>query len=210
MTQPAGQRTAGIVLAAGVGSRFGGGKMMAEVNGRPMLQHVLDIAALAELVPVIVVLGNDAAQIEAAIEWRSEIRVRNEQPERGISSSLKLGLEAVNDSDRALILLGDQPLVMLDQIRRIVAADADPSRPIVVPLRGGQAGNPVLLEREAWPSAAALNGDRGMSQLFATHSDLVRYVDVEGTSSDIDTPQDLARITAATEPTAREAHADGR
>lgn len=192
--------TAAVILAAGLASRFGGGKMLATVNGAPMLQHVLDLCAAAELRPVIVVLGNDADQIEAAVAWRGETRVRNPDPSRGISSSVALGLgELRDDVNRALVLLGDQPFLTLENVRVITAAPTDPAKPIVVPCHAGQAGNPVLLERHAWPLANALDGDRGMSQLFTTHPELVRYVDVDTTSADIDTPDDLVRMTARTE-----------
>ncbi|MGI8928934.1 MAG: nucleotidyltransferase family protein, partial [Candidatus Limnocylindrales bacterium] len=165
--------------------------------GRPMLQHVLDRAAAAELRPVIVVSGDDTDQIEAAIVWRGETRVRNPDPSRGMSSSVALGLgELGDDVDCALVLLGDQPFLTLENVRAMTAAPRDPAKPIVVPRHAGQAGNPVLLERAAWPLAIRLTGDRGMSQLFTRHPELVRYVDVDTTSPDIDTPDDLVRITA--------------
>lgn len=193
--------TAAIVLAAGHGTRFGGGKMLAQIAGRPMLQHVLDLAAAAALDPVVVVLGNDSEQIEAAIEWRTEIRVLNGHPERGISGSLKVGLEAIGDSDSALILLGDQPLLTLDQIRTILSTNRDSAEPVVVPRYGdSQPGNPVLLARSAWPLALALTGDQGMSQLFATRPGLVRYVDVPGRNDGIDTPADRAALSRGGEP----------
>ena len=193
--------TAAVILAAGRGTRFGGGKMLAQVAGRPMLQHVLDLVATAGLDPVVVVLGEDAEAIQTALTWRSEILVRNEHPERGISSSLKLGLQALTDSSRALVLLGDQPLLTLDQIRTICAMERDPSRPIGVPRYGdGRPGNPVLLDREAWSLAAALTGDRGMSQLFDSHADLIRYVNLAGRNPDIDTAADLDAVSRGGEP----------
>ena len=69
-----------IVLAAGAGSRFGGHKLLATVEGRPILQHVLDRLAEAGLADVIVVIGDDADEVETAITWRSERRVRNPDP----------------------------------------------------------------------------------------------------------------------------------
>jgi molybdenum cofactor cytidylyltransferase len=184
--------TAGLILAAGLGTRFGGRKMLAQVRGRPMLQWVLDLSAEAELEPVIVVLGRDADDIEAALDWRHELRLRNPEPSRGISSSVSLGLEVLAESDRVLVLLGDQPYLSVGQIGAIASSQTDPTRPVLVPrYSNGQTGNPVLLERAAWRYASELEGDRGMSQLFERHPELVRYVDVEGENPDIDTTEDL-------------------
>ena len=167
--------------------------MLADVDGRPMLQHVLDLAAAAELDPVVVVLGDDAEEIERSIRWGAERRVRNPDPGRGLSSSVALGLAAVDGAKRALVLLGDQPFLTAENVRVITAVPRDVARPIVVPRYGGVPGNPVLLESEAWPLAAALDGDRGMSQLFRVYPERVRYVDIPGQNPDIDTLDDLER-----------------
>jgi len=84
-----------IVLAAGSGSRFGGGKLLATFGGRPVLQHTLDAIAGAPVDDVVVVLGAEAPAIEAAIDWRTERRVVNPAPEDGLSSSLRVGFGAV-------------------------------------------------------------------------------------------------------------------
>jgi molybdenum cofactor cytidylyltransferase len=189
--------TAGLILAAGLGTRFGGRKMLASVRGRPMLQWVLDLAEAAELEPVVVVLGQDADDIEAALDWRHELLLRNPDPAQGISSSVNLGLEALTGSaDRVLVMLGDQPFLSVEQVNVITSADADPARPIVVPRYSkGRKGNPVLLEHAAWRYAAELEGDRGMSQLFKRHRELVRYVELEGKNPDIDSAEDLAKFS---------------
>ncbi|HEY7940414.1 MAG TPA: NTP transferase domain-containing protein, partial [Candidatus Limnocylindrales bacterium] len=83
-----------VVLAAGAGSRFGGGKLLAPLEGRPVLQHVLDTLAAAGLTNVVVVLGEDAEAVETALRWRTERRVRNPDPARGLASSLQVGLAA--------------------------------------------------------------------------------------------------------------------
>ena len=128
-------RTVGLVLAAGAGSRFGGGKLLASVGGRPVLQHVLDALAAAGIDDVIVVLGRDVAAIEDAISWRGESRVVNPDPERGLSSPLRVGFAAVPaDADAVLVALGDQPLVPVETIRALVAAPVHGGRSIVVPV----------------------------------------------------------------------------
>lgn len=188
---------AAVVLAAGLGSRFGGGKMLADVGGRPMLQHVLDLAARVALSPVIVVLGSDADAVEAAIDWRREQRLRNPHPGDGLASSLRLALAPLARSERALVLLGDQPFLTVDQVKLLLAAPRVPARPIVVPVYQGRPGNPVLLEREAWRLAESLAGDRGMSQLFESRPQLVRHVDLPGANPDIDTRADLKAVSRA-------------
>jgi molybdenum cofactor cytidylyltransferase len=187
---------AAVVLAAGAGSRFGGQKLLADFRGTPILQYVLNLAALAELDPVVVVLGADADALVTRLWWRDEVRLTNPHPAAGLSGSVRMGLAALELSDaaRAIVLLGDQPRLSATQVGTILAAPLDAARPIVVPRYNGQPGNPVLLERAAWPLAERLSGDHGMAQLFAANKDLIRYVDLSGTNPDIDTPADLAAI----------------
>jgi molybdenum cofactor cytidylyltransferase len=185
-----GPMTAGLILAAGLGTRFGGHKLLAPIDGQPMLQRVLDLAADAELAPVVVVLGVDADEIEAACSWRSELRVRNHSPARGVSGSVRLGLSTLSrfaDAQRAAVLLGDQPFLSRSQLDVVLAASGQ----IVVPRYRGKPGNPVVIDRSVWPLAARLDGDRGFSQVFSAYPNLVTFVDVSGENPSIDTPTDL-------------------
>jgi CTP:molybdopterin cytidylyltransferase MocA len=186
---------AGLVLAAGLGTRFGGRKLATPIDGRPMLQPVLDLAAAAALEPVVVVLGTDADELLRTCTWRSEIRVRNPTPEAGLSGSVRMGLVELERSDasRVVVLLGDQPFLTLRQLRTILDSDGA----ILVPRYRGAPGTPVVLDRSVWPLAGSLEGDRGFSQLFAGHRDLVSYVDVPGTNRDIDRRSDIDEVTRA-------------
>ena len=185
--------TAGVILAAGLATRFGGRKLLAPIDGRPMLQHVLDLAAAAPLDHVVVVLGADVAAIEAACTWRDERRVINPKPARGLAGSVRLGLRALEDTDagRAVVMLGDQPFLRLDQLSLILGAHGD----VVVPRYAGVLGNPVVLDRSVWALAASLQGDRGFAQLLAGRPELVRYVEVRGANPDIDTVAELRART---------------
>jgi CTP:molybdopterin cytidylyltransferase MocA/SAM-dependent methyltransferase len=198
---PSPSRIAAIVLAAGAASRFGGGKLLAAVEGRPILQHVLDRLAVSGIGDVIVVLGVDASTIENAIDWRAERRVHNPDPSRGLSSSLQVGLAAVaDDVDAAMIVLGDQPLVPPRAIRALLDARVDDARPVVVPVYGDGAGrNPVLLGRAAFSLAAEATGDRGLGPLLADHPELVREIPirVEGGNPDVDTRADHVALLKA-------------
>lgn len=193
-------RTAAIVLAAGQATRFGAAKMLVPLAGRPLLQHVLDAAAAAGLEDVVVVLGEAADEVERAIAWRAERRVRNPTPELGLASSLRLGLHALGpEIGAALVLLGDQPRVRPEVIARLLEVAPDVDRPIVVPrYEGGGGTNPALLRRAVWPVADALTGDRGMGPLMVAHPELVHEVPVVGDNPDVDTPADLDALASAT------------
>jgi molybdenum cofactor cytidylyltransferase len=193
-----------VVLAAGASSRFGSPKLLAPLRGRPLLQHALDAVAAAGIDDVVVVLGADARAIEAAISWRGERRAVNERPEDGLSSSLRVGLDAaveVPGADAALVVLGDQPAIRPDAIRAVLDAGAGPDAAhaqfVRARYRGDPAPNPVLVRRSAWALAAGLDGDRGLGPLMANRPELVAEVSVVGSNPDVDTPADLAAAAAA-------------
>ena len=194
-----------VVLAAGLSSRFGSPKLLAPLAGVPVLQHTLDAVSAAGLDDVVVVLGDAAADVEAAIAWRTERRVVNPRPADGLSSSLRIGLEAADAADpaaeAALVVLGDQPALRPDVVASVVAAAAE-SEALFVRARYARdyAPNPVLVRRAAWAVASGLTGDRGLGPLLATRPGQVLAVNVEGANPDVDTPADLAALAAAHAP----------
>jgi molybdenum cofactor cytidylyltransferase len=199
--RPAGNAVA-IVLAAGAGSRFGGRKLLASIEGRPVLQHVLDRLAAAGMQGSIVVLGDDARELQRSITWRDEVRVINPEPNAGLSSSLRIGMAALPaDAEAALIVLGDQPRVSPEVIRALLDAGVDEERPVAVPVdAAGDGGrNPVLLGRAGFALVEGAEGDRGLGPVIAAQQRLVREVDVselmgDQGNPDIDTRLDHIRL----------------
>jgi molybdenum cofactor cytidylyltransferase len=187
-----------IVLAAGTSTRFGSPKLLAPLAGLPVLQHVLDALAAAGVDDVAVVLGDEQAEIETAIAWRAERRVINEHPADGLSSSLRVGLDAAADDasvEAVLVALGDQPALRPETIGRVLeAAEANPALFVRARHAVDRAPNPVLVRRAAWAITAGLSGDRGLGPLLAERPELVLEVAVEGASPDVDTPGDLATL----------------
>jgi CTP:molybdopterin cytidylyltransferase MocA/SAM-dependent methyltransferase len=192
-----------IVLAAGAGRRFGGGKLLARLDGRPILQHVLDALAAAGIDDPVVVLGADADALESAIGWRSARRIRNPDPDRGLAGSLRLGwgaamtMAARPEPAAVLVVLGDQPRLDPGVVRALVAEPADSRRPVVVARHADGSRNPVRLEPEAAPLVEAATGDRGLGPAIDGHAELVRVIEVDGANPDVDTPADLVGILAA-------------
>ena len=184
-----------IVLAAGGGSRFGGGKLLARFGGQPLIEAVLDNLREAPVDEVIVVVGADAEGLREVCE-RYDVRiVENEEWERGQSTSVLAGLRACA-GDAAVVLLGDQPFVGAGAVGRLVAAFAEGAK-IAVATYGGKRRNPVLFSREVWPLLEAeLDGDEGARPVLQRHPGLVVEVPCEGVGdpADVDTSEDLGRL----------------
>lgn len=188
-----------VVLAAGAARRFGGDKLLADLGGRPVLQHVLDRLAAAGLDDPVVVLAADRDSRSAALAWRRATRVVNPRPEDGLSSSLRIAWTAVLAArprpDAVLIVLGDQPRVDPALMRTLVEAPLDPERPLVAPrYHAGGGPNPLRVEATAASLVAAARGDRGLGPVIESAPQLVRWLDAPGDNPDVDVPADLAGL----------------
>jgi molybdenum cofactor cytidylyltransferase len=197
---------AGLILAAGSGTRFGGAKIRASLEGRPLVFHVQVAARAAGLARIILVLGRDAVEVREALLATDPAALDgvlvavNAAPERGLATSLRLGLAAATAEPTpagVVVLLGDQPRVRPEVIAMIAAAVPGVpagTRAVAPAYEGDGAPNPVLLLSPAWPLVAALDGDRGLGPVLGADPALVVRVPVVGTSPDVDTPQDLAAL----------------
>jgi CTP:molybdopterin cytidylyltransferase MocA len=186
-----------IVLAAGGGSRFGDGKLLARLGGRPLIEAVLDNLRQAPVDEVIVVVGADAQRLRDVCERHGVRIVENEEWERGQSTSVLAGLRACGPEAQAtVVLLGDQPLVGAGAVERLVAAFEGGAR-VAVATYGGKWRNPVLFSRGVWPLVEAeLAGDEGARSVLRRHPELVVEVPCEGVGdpADVDTREDLRRL----------------
>lgn len=190
-------RVAGIVLAAGRSTRMGRPKQLLPFRGRTVLECVVDNALASSLHRVVVVLGHEAENVMPLLGHRRVTTVVNPLYGEGQSSSLKAGLGALTgETDAALFLLGDQPLVTPATIDLLIAAYADSPSPIVIPTFEGQRGNPVLFSRETFPRIEALNGDCGARVLFQEYAEEIHIVVVNTPAIhfDLDTEEDYLRL----------------
>jgi len=194
-------RATAIVLAAGLATRFGGNKLAAGLDGRPVLQHVLDALAAAGIEDPVVVLGRDAELLEATIAWRAARPIRNAHPELGLSRSLQLGWDAAMSAtpqpDVAVVALGDQPYLDPGVVLELLAEPLDSARPVVTARHADGSRNPVRLEPAAAGLVLGASGDRGLGPLLDGRPDLVREHLVSGENPDVDEPSDLVRMVAA-------------
>jgi CTP:molybdopterin cytidylyltransferase MocA len=186
-----------IVLAAGAGSRFGGGKLLARLRGQPIIETVLDNLREAPVDEIIVVVGADTQRLCKVCKRYGARTVANEVWERGQSTSVLAGLRACDvESRAAVVLLGDQPFIGAEAVGRLVAVFAEGAK-VAVATYGGKRRNPVLFSREVWPVLEAeLAGDEGARSVLRRHPELVVEVPCEGVGdpADIDTREDLRRL----------------
>jgi molybdenum cofactor cytidylyltransferase len=196
-------RVSAIVLAAGQSSRFraAGGpdltKLVAKLDGKPIVRRVVEAALATRARPVVVVTGYARESVEAALA-DLEIGVAfNPRFASGLASSLSAGLSATpRDVAGALVLLGDMPLIeprLADAL--IEAFLAREGALAAIPLTEGRRGNPVLLGRGLFEAALRLTGDEGARRLIGALNE-GELVEVEasdmGVTFDVDTPEDLA------------------
>jgi len=185
---------AGVLLAAGSGSRLGRPKALVVVGGQSLARRGIALLRDGGADPVVVVTG--AAEIAGGPD-PGVVCVRNPDWATGMASSLAVGLAAVPDRcTAAVIALADQPLVGSESVRRLIAAYTGGAS-VAVACYEGQPRNPVLISRTHWPEVLALAaGDVGARPFLRRHPDLVTAVECAdaGRPDDIDSPEDLARI----------------
>jgi molybdenum cofactor cytidylyltransferase len=188
-----GDRVGAVILAAGASRRYGSPKQLVMIDGRTLPEHAIDAAVAAGLAPVVAVvpvwLGCPARLGAAGLRW-----IRNPFPERGMSLSLRLGFDALDDeADAAVIILGDQPGLPPEGIGALLAARGD--RPVVASVADGILAPPILVERSHFRLVGGLSGDVGLREILVANPELVTAVPVARRPPDLDTPDDLARVT---------------
>ena len=196
-------RIAAVVLAAGGSTRFAaqGGveetKLVAMLEGEPLVRRVVRAAVASRARPVVVVVGHARRAVEEAIGDLPAAITVNPDYSSGIASSLRVGLKATPaEAGGAVVLLGDMPKVEAGLINALIEAFlAQPYARAVAPLQGGRRGNPVLLGRTLFAEAERLSGDQGARRLLnALDSRSVVEIEAHGydVSFDVDRPSDLA------------------
>jgi molybdenum cofactor cytidylyltransferase len=189
-------RIACIVLAAGRSTRMGAtNKLIADVDGRPLLRGVVEATLASQARPILVVIGHMAADVSATLAGLDATLVANPDYATGLASSLKAGIKALPAScDGVLIVLGDMPQIAPQHLDSLIAAFMPDA--IVVPVHEGKQGNPVLWPAKYLPELLQLDGDAGAKRLIGIHAAHVREVDLgtDAIFADIDTPEALAKL----------------
>ncbi|WP_213951020.1 nucleotidyltransferase family protein [Tepidanaerobacter syntrophicus] len=179
----------GIILAAGEGKRAGGGKLSRDIQGKPMLQHVVEMATQSSLDGVLLVTGYERNLGEKVAKCAGIKSYYNADYSLGMSTSLKLGISKVPEGISAVaIILGDMPYVQRKTINSLVSIYKTTDSKIIIPVCNGEKGHPVLMSCNYNEEIYNISGDMGAREIIKKHSDEVFYwqTDDLGILRDID------------------------
>jgi molybdenum cofactor cytidylyltransferase len=186
----------GVLLAAGGSSRFGGrNKLLAEIDGEPLVRHAARTLCDSRASDVVAVLGHQSSAVRDALGGLGMEFVENDAYEQGLSTSVARGVRvAVEDSaDAAVFLPGDMPLidsVTVDSLADAFHADVADA---VAPTYQGQRGNPVLFGARHFDALRSVGGDVGGRSVLLDSDGALFETDDSGVVTDIDTHEDLDR-----------------
>ncbi len=209
-----------VVLAAGDGTRLGGGKLLLPFRGRPLVCHAVRAALSGSDGPVVVVVGADGGTVSDVV--RKDVADRPADAVRlvftentrwadGQSTSLRHGVQAVWDVTAGtvagvMVVLGDQPTLRAETVRGLADRHAkqcriDPLHGATRPTYRGRPGNPVVLSARLFQDVAALRGDVGARAILARLGEklLLYPVEDEGVVRDVDTPDEYDALTRDSE-----------
>ena len=190
---------AGLLLAAGAGSRMGRPKAFLELDGRTLVERGVRTLRDAGCEPVLVVIGAQADDVRPLVDGHVVVA---ESWVEGVGASLRAGLAALADgpATACVVTLVDQPQISVDAVRRLIGAAGDADAAVAT--YDGEAGHPVLLHRLVWDAVAEQAiGDVGARAWLRSHPTRVLSVPCDGLGSavDIDTPDDLELLPSRRE-----------
>lgn len=198
---PKEKRTAGIILAAGQSTRIDKFKLLIKLEGKYMLEWVVDAALESRLAHVILVLGHHFEKIQKVLgkkihHPRIEIVINPQYP-MGLSRSLRRGLLAAKGSyPSVMFLLGDQPMLDAKTINMLLDRFWNSEREICVPVCRGKRGNPTVFSHKYYDQLLQIKGDVGARNVLEAYASHIIRVEVDHPLCflDVDTEVDLKSL----------------
>lgn len=184
---------AGLILAAGEGTRFGPqAKLLADLAGRPVVEHAIAAQCrVPELERIVIVLGAHAQLVLEEVDLMRAEPVICPDWQEGQAASLRYGMAALVEqagASRVVVTLGDEPLIGSAIVARFASEP-----PGTRALWHGRPGHPVVLGREHLDAISGLVGDRGARELLGDAVG-IECAEMGGAGLDIDTPEDLEAV----------------
>lgn len=192
-------RVTSVLLAAGKSERMGQNKLLLDLHGKKVIDHILDALQHSHVNEIVIVVGNKPEEIVDAVKSR-ENRARivfNERFEEGMTSSFKAALKHIKNVDAALLVLGDQ--LILDSVfinAMINEMEANLGKALIVsPIHNGKKGHPLLFSKELFNEILALKDNEVVRDVIHRHYDALHCLPGDKwTIMDMDTPKDVEEV----------------
>jgi molybdenum cofactor cytidylyltransferase len=182
-----------VLLAAGAGKRFGGGKLLYEVEGEPMIAHALQLLGSIEFASRVCVARRADRAIQTLAQEHGFAVVINPDPERGVGTSVAIGTETVllleRELEGILYAVSDQPYLTRVSVKRLLDAfEQNPERIASLSWQGKR-GNPAIFPLDCWSELMQLREDVGGAAVIRRHPNLLLLVEADSAQEleDLDT-----------------------
>ena len=191
-----------VILAAGASTRMGTPKQLLCYQERTLLRHTIEVAIASVCRPIVVVLGANAQLIRSDISQLSIQIVENLQWNKGMSSSIEVGIQELKTSspelDAVIVTLCDQPFISTEIINQLALTYHSTNQPIIACEYAETLGVPALFSDRLFSELMTLIGDEGAKQIIKKHSQEVFNISFPEGATDIDTPKEYADLLIMT------------
>lgn len=183
-----------ILLAAGESKRMGFPKQLLQIGNKKLLTVLIDECLKTECYPISVVIGGNKKQLVHLVENIPINIVDNPFWERGIGSSIKMGLIGSyiieKNFDAVLILTSDMPFVTTKVMNELITLARNSSKPIIASKYDDTFGIPALFKREVLEEILNLDDGSGAKKIIQKDLNRVEFFDFPNGKIDLDTPDD--------------------
>lgn len=182
-----------VILAAGESRRMGVQKLILDINGKPMIERVIEPFKLI-VDEIIVVLGHKPEKLVPFLEKLGVKWTINFNYQEGMVSTFKKGLKKLENLDAVFLALGDQPFVDRDFLIKAMESWKSGAK-VVSPIFKGKKGHPVLFDRSLFGEILALGKNQFIRDVIHKHKDDFRAIESgDWAVTDLDTPEDLEAL----------------
>ncbi|MBM4763647.1 nucleotidyltransferase family protein [Bacillus sp. B15-48] len=188
-----------IILASGLSKRMGKPKLLLPFKEKTLLSHVLDQCKQSNVNGIVVVVHPKIdGLVQEAEKGGADIVILNRKADEGMSTSFIAGIEALpKEADAAIFLLGDQPLMSVNEINAVITDSSKQTHLIYQAAYYGKKGHPVLFKREIFPELLKVKGDEGGRSVLKKYANFVSYTEMNRPEiQDIDTPEQYEALLA--------------
>jgi molybdenum cofactor cytidylyltransferase len=187
---------AAVILSGGASRRMGSPKALLSYQGRPFLEHLLDVTRHPKIGARRVVLGADAEPIAKEIHLSADEIVINDEWEKGQLTSIQAALRSLPAPiDGILLLLIDHPLISAALVGELIEAFYNSKKPIVLPVYEGRRGHPVIFSSALFNELMRAPLDTGARSVVWKHSSEIQVVQTneEGCVLNLNDPDTLQK-----------------